>query len=219
MLRYAYVHGFASSQHSFKGQELRRRLHDRIEVETPDLNVPSFAKLSPLAMLEALDALDGERASAGWGLVGSSLGGWLSARWAQLRPERVRGLLLLCPGFDLPKRWPALLGGEAMASWRRKGVRPVPDHTGALQPLHYDFYRESLRSEPWPAIPAHIPTIIVHGRQDEVVPIASSRRYVTLHPHVRLVEVEDDHSLTRSVDVLEDLLRREWDLGARREAP
>ncbi len=216
MLRYAYVHGFASSRHSFKGQELRRRLRDRIEVETPDLNVPSFRALSPAAMLDALDALDRERDSAGWGLIGSSLGGWLSARWAQLRPDRVRGLLLLCPGFDLPKRWPLLLGPEGMAEWRRKGVRPVPDATGALQPLHYDFYRESLRNEPWPAIPPHIPTIIVHGRQDEVVPIASSRRYATLHPHVELIEVEDVHSLSSSVNVLEATLRREWQLGARR---
>ena len=58
--------------------------------------------------------------------------------------------------------------------------------------------------------------IIVHGRRDDVVPIASSRRYATLHPHVELVEVDDDHSLSSSVAVLETILRREWQLGARR---
>ncbi|MEO0322582.1 MAG: YqiA/YcfP family alpha/beta fold hydrolase [Myxococcota bacterium] len=216
MLRYAYIHGFASSRHSFKGQELRKRLADRIDVETPDLNVPSFRTLSTQAMLRELDARDRERDSEGWGLIGSSLGGWLSARWAQLHPDRVRGLLLLCPGFDLATRWPVIMGPEAMAAWRRKGVLPVPDAEGALQPLHYEFYRESLRSEPWPAVPEHIPTIIVHGRQDEVVPIASSRRYAALHRHVELVEVDDDHSLAASVDAIEAVLRREWQLGARR---
>lgn len=39
--------------------------------------------------------------------------------------------------------------------------------------------------------------------RDEVVPIASSRRYAAGRDHVRLVEVDDDHSLLASLDVID----------------
>jgi pimeloyl-ACP methyl ester carboxylesterase len=41
------------------------------------------------------------------------------------------------------------------------------------------------------------PTLIIHGRQDSVVPIAASRSF-----GVPLLEVEDDHSLRNSLPVL-----------------
>jgi len=45
------------------------------------------------------------------------------------------------------------------------------------------------------------PTTIVHGRHDEVIPIEASRRFARDHG-ARLVEVEDDHTLARSLDVI-----------------
>ena len=60
-MRYAYLHGFASGPKSRRGQRLAEvfRAEGR-ELALPDLNAPSFAKLSLGAMLERLDALDDE---------------------------------------------------------------------------------------------------------------------------------------------------------------
>ena len=44
------------------------------------------------------------------------------------------------------------------------------------------------------------PTTIIHGREDAVVPIDSSRRYAGEHDHVKLIEVDDDHPLHASVE-------------------
>lgn len=203
-LRVAYLHGFASSPDSRKGRLLAERLAPRgVVVHRPDLRRPSFAALSHDAMLAAVDELDAAAGPVGapWVLVGSSLGGHIAALWACARPDRVRALLLLCPAFDLPARWPRLRGAEAMARWQRDGALLHDDETGTPRPLHWGFYAEACRHDPWPQPPA--PTVVVHGRADVVVPLASSERFVQAGPLRRLVVVDDDHELSSSLDVIE----------------
>jgi pimeloyl-ACP methyl ester carboxylesterase len=196
-MRYAYLHGFASGPLARKGLGLRQAFEDRgAPFSLPDLNRPSFAQLSHSAMLEAIDELTA--AGEPWRFVGSSLGGWVAARWAELHPDRVDRLVLLCPGFGLGSRWPKLLGEAAMERWEASGAHPFPDGAGELVDVHWDFYQESLRQPPVPQVPC--PTLLIHGRADQVVPIESSRRYAAEHPHVELLEVEDDHPLTLSLD-------------------
>jgi pimeloyl-ACP methyl ester carboxylesterase len=200
--RFAYLHGFASGPLSRKGQRLRAAFAERgLELALPDLNRPSFGALSLAAMLDELDRMadGGER----WGFVGSSLGGWLAARWAALHPERVERLVLLCPAFDLPARWPVILGREAMARWEEDGALPVPDGAGVPTPLHYAFFEESLAEEPRPVPPC--PTLVIHGTRDDRVPIESSRRLRDAHPErVTLVEVDDGHDLLASQSLIVD---------------
>jgi pimeloyl-ACP methyl ester carboxylesterase len=45
------------------------------------------------------------------------------------------------------------------------------------------------------------PTTIIHGLHDEVIPIDGSRTFARDHG-ARLIEVDDDHSLAHSLDVL-----------------
>jgi hypothetical protein len=198
--RYAYLHGFASSPLAAKAVVLAEQFAARgLTLERPDLNQPSFEGLSHEACLGALDAMHRARAKdheAKWCMIGSSFGGWLAARWAQLHPELVDRLVLLCPGFDLVKRWPVILGGEQMAKWGAEGELYMEDATGVFAPVHYGFYVESLRQPGQPVVPC--PTLIIHGTRDEVVPIESSRAYAKEH-HLTLVEVDDDHSLAQSV--------------------
>jgi len=92
--RFAYLHGFASGAGSRKGSRLAAAFRARGAVfHQPDLNLPSFAELTYSGMLRAVDELDrraGDAAQGGrWGFVGSSMGGWVAARWAELHPERV----------------------------------------------------------------------------------------------------------------------------------
>lgn len=199
-MKRAYLHGFASGPRSRKGQRLAAAMaREGMELLLPDLNVPSFSRLSLGAMLDRLDELDAEVGDAeGWALVGSSLGGWLAARWAELRPERVHRLLLLCPAFDLPRRWPRLLPPGSMQRWKREGALLLPDGSGEVQPVHYRFFEEALEHPPFPVVTCE--THIVHGTRDEQVPIDGSRTYAAAHSNVELTDVDDVHDLLASQD-------------------
>jgi pimeloyl-ACP methyl ester carboxylesterase len=213
-VRHAYLHGFASGPLSRKGRELARRLAaDGVELHLPDLNRPSFARLTIEGSLAAVDELTGggsEGDRSPWRFIGSSFGGYLAALWAERHPERVDRLLLLCPGFDLARRWPDLLGRDGLARWRRDGVFPFEDGAGRPVPVHWELYESMLRHPQHPEVPC--PTRIVHGRRDEVVPIEISRRYAASRPHVDLVELDDDHALTDSIDRIEAEARK-WIVG------
>lgn len=199
---YAYIHGFASSSLSKKGLFLNDRLKVYgIHVHLPDLNEPSFETMTYTSMLAVLDRLD-EHVPGGrrWRLVGSSMGGYISARWAELNPARVDRLLLLCPGFDLQARWPEVIGEGAVERWKETGTHAIADGSGTLRPLAWNFH-EDVRTHPMrPVVPC--PTRIIHGTRDDVVPIELSRSYARERPGIEIVEVDDGHSLADSLDVV-----------------
>ncbi|MFV8752288.1 alpha/beta fold hydrolase [Nannocystaceae bacterium ST9] len=215
-IRHAYLHGFASSSLSTKGVAMRRHYAGKPEgtpeLHTPDLNWPSFAELTYTGMLAAFDAFDRqldereqvEPGSARWRLIGSSMGGWVASRWAQLHPERVDRLLLLCPAFDFTTRWPVLIGEQAFARWREQGSIPLADGTKQIVDVHYELFLDAARQPARPV--ASCPTKIVHGTRDDIVPIASSREYAAAHANVELIEVDDDHLLMRSLATIERIV-------------
>ena len=197
-MRYAYLHGFGSSPRTHKGVVLAQAMAARgATLVCPDLNAPSFAKLSTLKALARIDEM-----AAGtdrWCIMGSSMGGYLAARWAELNPARVEKLILLCPGFELATRWPAIVGPVMMEKWRTEGALPFLDHgTGQMTPVHYAFYEEGRTLPARPVVPCE--TIIFHGRRDPTVPIEVSRSYANDHAdRVTLVELDDVHELVASL--------------------
>jgi pimeloyl-ACP methyl ester carboxylesterase len=60
--------------------------------------------------------------------------------------------------------------------------------------LSYDFltdanqYQEKFLQRP-------IPTLILHGQHDEVIPIEASRNFAQIRPWVDLIELNDNHAL------------------------
>ncbi len=208
----AYLHGFASSPDSFKGVALRAALAPAgVSLALPDLNAPSFEHLTYTSALAAIDAMDAAHGHATpWRLIGSSLGGYLAARWAQLNPSRVERLVLLCPAFEMLKRWPRLLGAGAIEAWERTGRHEFPDHRGVPTAVHYGLIDDAAQHPAAPAPPC--PTLIIHGIHDEVVPIETSRRYCESHGHVELLEVDSDHGLVSALDEITAAVTRFWGL-------
>ena len=104
--RYAYLHGFGSSPSSKKGQHLERMFSGfGIELLVPDLNRPSFSRLSPVAILHELESLLGRDPSGPRvRLIGSSLGGWLATLFAAEHPALVDRMVLIAPAFDFGQR-------------------------------------------------------------------------------------------------------------------
>jgi len=50
------------------------------------------------------------------------------------------------------------------------------------------------------ALQRAIPTLILHGLQDEVIPIQASRTYAASRPWVKLIELESNHALANGQD-------------------
>lgn len=195
--RFAYVHGFASGPLSQKGRALAAAFAARgATLALPDLNRPSFEELTPGGMLAALDELDAA-GTGRWGLVGSSLGGWVAARWAELHPRRVARLVLLAPALDLPGRWRELVTAEQLRDWEASGWIAATDGAGRATRLHWGFWVDAVRQPPMPA--PVCPTLILHGRADETVPLSTSEAYVARHPEARLEVLPDGHDLLLSL--------------------
>jgi uncharacterized protein len=215
-IRHGYLHGFASSPLARKAQALRSYYAEQgLELHTPNLNAPSFAKLTYTGMLDALDEFvadlderEGfEADSSCWRFVGSSMGGYLAARWAQLHPGRVERLILLCPAFDFVERWPQLLGQGNFDRWREQGYFALADAAGVSVDVHFDLVEDAMTHPARPSVSC--PTTIIHGTDDVVVPIESSRRYAEDHPKVSLIEVEDGHPLIESLPIIQACVHSE----------
>jgi hypothetical protein len=170
------------------------------EVARLDMRVPSFEHLRLSAMIAATRAaLGGERDRAI--VFGSSLGGLTAARAAAL-DARVVALVLMAPAFRLVPRWRERLG-EAAKTWETSGFLEVDDYaTKQRARVDYGFVLdvEALDREDDGLPDVRVPTLIVHGVQDDVVPVEGSRAFSLDKPHVRLIEVEDGHELGRSIE-------------------
>lgn len=199
-MRFAYLHGFASGVRATKGLAAKAAAHkDNIALAMLDLNRPDFAHLTVTEALKVVDefaAIDDEPLA----FIGSSLGGYIATLWASQNPGRVARLLLLCPGFGLAQRWPSLMGQEAFERWERRGHFLFEDVFGEPTPVHWGFIEDIRTFDPIPA-PA-CPTRIIHGRQDDIVPFESSLSYTQEHSLAKLIAVDDDHRLTKSLELV-----------------
>lgn len=111
-----------------------------------------------------------------WTIIGSSYGGLMAAVFASEKPNQVRKLVLLAP---------AILQNES-------GIYMDPVIGEPLQ-----GNRKNLRI-------ISIPTVIVHGSQDDVVPLEPVRKTAeVLFTDVEFIVVEDGHRLQKAFGELD----------------
>ncbi|MFN4195231.1 MAG: YqiA/YcfP family alpha/beta fold hydrolase, partial [Thermosynechococcus sp.] len=126
-------------------------------------------------------------------IIGSSFGG-LTAAWLAEKHPQVVQLFLLAPAFEFASQWLPRLGNQ-YRRWQETGVLEVYHYTEErLLPLSYDFAKDLLAYDDR-QLQRPVPTLIFHGLQDEVIPIAASRRYCEGRPWVSRVELDSDHAL------------------------
>ncbi|MBN3957703.1 YqiA/YcfP family alpha/beta fold hydrolase [Nostoc sp. NMS8] len=193
-MHYIYLHGFASSPHSAKARDISDRftqIHTKLKI--PDLNAGDFSQLTITRQIAQI-AAEFNNDSTPVTLIGSSLGGLTAAHLGQQNLQ-VQRLVLLAPAFGFLSHWLPKLGDEEVQRWQQEKYIMVY-HYGEerLIPLSYDFvidaaqYQEKLLQRP-------IPTLILHGKKDEVIPIEASREFARSRPWVELVELDSDHAL------------------------
>ncbi|MFI7705054.1 alpha/beta fold hydrolase [Nonomuraea sp. NPDC049480] len=174
-------------------------LGERVPAWTVDL--PGFGKSTkpprPLDLSALADALAGWLAAAELPpacLVGCSFGCQLAVDVAVRHPRRVRSLVLVGPTVDPRARsWSRMIG-----RWMRNSVREDPRMT----PLNVADYRDAglrrvvatfqvaMRDRVEDKLPhVSVPTLVVRGEHDRMVPQDWAEQVTSLTPGARLVVV------------------------------
>jgi pimeloyl-ACP methyl ester carboxylesterase len=200
---YIYLHGFASSPDSTKAKYFRDRFSSLgIYLKTPDLNQNNFSGLTLTRQLRQIETeflqtqspAEKVKNLGGVTIIGSSFGG-LTAAWLAQRQSSVKQIVLLAPAFDFLSHWLPMLGQQQLEKWQSEKYLSVY-HYGEQQevPLNYQFVAD-MAQYPEEKLMRSVPTLIVHGLHDTIVPIQASRNFADNRPWVQLMELEDDHSL------------------------
>jgi pimeloyl-ACP methyl ester carboxylesterase len=199
-----YLHGFASGPSSAKAVFLAAKFREAgIPFEIPALDEGDFAHLTITRQFHVIDRVVAGRSVV---LIGSSMGGYLAALYAARHPQ-IEQLVLLAPAFDFGRRWPEMLGTAEIAEWKRTGWRRVFHYAqGRDCELSYELVTDASTYEPFPEVSQ--PTLILHGRDDRVVPITSSYEFASRRPNVTVLELGTGHEMT-------DVLDRVWVEAAR----
>ncbi len=193
-----YLHGFASGPQSSKAEFFRESFAARGQAITiPQLDAGNFEKLTITGQLRVIDAAVGGKPAT---LIGSSLGGYLAGLYAAKHPN-IERLVLMAPAFEFPRRWRERFPPEDLARWKRDGSRKF-FHYSYLEdrPLAYQFVEDASQYEDEPHFQQ--PALVLHGVEDQVVPVELSRQFAQGHPSVTLRLLKSGHALT---DVLPQL--------------
>ena len=191
-MKYIYLHGFASSPNSAKARYIRDRfLEKQIALSVPDLNQNNF---SDLTLTRQINQVSQEFSDGPVTLIGSSLGG-LTAAWLGEKYPQIERLILLAPAFGFLSHYLARLGPEAVQNWQESGFISVYHYAEKRSlPLSYQFILDSENYSDH-SLRRSIPTLILHGQQDEVIPLTASQKYAQSRSWVELIELDSDHGL------------------------
>ena len=197
-----YLHGFASSGYGTKAEYFRGRFGDVPEVEFGALDFnptpADFEYLTVTGMVNRLRQYVLDREMGSLCFIASSLGALVGLNYGH-RFGGVDRMLLLAPALS----WSSLgLAEEDLRRWEDAGVAPVFHYAFEEElPLRYGFQMDGLRYRQ--TVPPSAPAMIVHGVDDDVVPIGNSRDYAAAFPdRVRLVEVDSGHRLNDRLGVI-----------------
>ena len=204
MTEFVYLHGFASGPSSKKASAFKNKFKEiGVSLNTPDLEGGHFENMTLTSQVNiVLDLLDQFQCKKVY-VIGSSMGGYLATLVAQRRVE-VKATYLMAPGFNFLERWMRSLkldcGDEAC--WDPK-----------IQIFHYrydenkyirtDIFKDAKNWRPL-GLKRVVPSRIVHGIHDEVVPIDESKKFVSQRPWCSLKELDSDHGLLSHLEWVVD---------------
>ena len=147
-------------------------------------------------------------------LVGSSLGGWVSACVARREELNVQGMLLLAPAFNFVEEIYQWLAPAEREIWQQTGRYTLPtpyDEDGFS--LAYQVVEDARQFDVFAnPVDYPFPVTILHGENDEVVPLELSERFVQ-HASSKVdlnVIPGGDHRLTSEIQTIIGTVDKNW---------
>lgn len=131
-------------------------------------------------------------------LVGSSFGG-LSSTITAAKSKDLYALALRFPVSDCGEVHLNRYGNNGMAEWKQKGWVPYKPNDGKGRVLNYSFVEDYEKYDTYSlAAKIAIPTLIVHGTSDEVVPFSQSEKLAAIISSATLIPIKGaDHRCTQ----------------------
>ncbi len=207
-----FLHGLCSSPESTKARYFREQLAPLgVSLVAPDLNRPTFETLTLTAQVAEIRRFLDEIQPASdvpFVCIGSSLGGLAALLFAHHHPERVQRLLLIAPATRFVGDRLPLLAGSTAEQWKERGyLKLLHQAHGRVRRLGYQL-KEDADSFDFSALHVPHPILLLHGTDDEVVPLERSREFARSRPNVTLVTIPGgDHQLGGHLDVIWSLSR------------
>jgi pimeloyl-ACP methyl ester carboxylesterase len=201
---YLYLHGFTSSPNSKKAVFLTNNFKKiGIDLITPDFNRPDFRTLTLSRQIAQVSEIIKDNQGQDIIILGSSFGGLTAAILAELFPNVIK-LILLAPAFQIEYIFDQLTPIDKMPEWKQKGHGELFHFAYQRNEiLDYIFY-EDFKNHSTKDFSRQIPTLIFHGNNDKTIPISFSQSYTKNNKLANLIELDDDHDLTRYMSLIWD---------------
>jgi len=202
-------HGFDASKESQTYLRLEKTLNEKgISTFRFDFfgHGESDGKFEDITISEAVDdALQAinflkEKGFSKIALFGSSFGG-MAALLAASKEKGLFALILKSPVSDYLGKIAAEEDKVSVEQWKKDGFIWHETKKGKLR-LNYSFFEDAQEVSGFEAAnQINVPTLIVHGNQDKVVPVEQSRKTASLIPNCKLEIIEGaDHKYSKPVD-------------------
>lgn len=210
-----FAHGFSSSKNTTNFVKLAERLNQnnissfRFDFYGHGESKGDFEKITISEavddILQAIKFLQSKGYSQ-IGLVGSSFGG-ISSIIAASQSNDLFLLALKSPVSDYWEIEKSRYSNKELEEWKEKGYRDYEDE-GKKMKLNYSFVEDFDNNNGYEAAPKiKVPTLIVHGDSDNVVPVSQSIKTSKLIPNCKLVTIKDANHRYTEGDHAEQMLK------------
>ena len=139
-------------------------------------------------------------------LSGHSQGGLVAALVAGMESDRIRGLILRAPAFMIPQ---AARDGDLLGY--RMDPAQIPDSFSTIAGLKLDgtYIRIAQTIHAEEAVDRYKgPVLILHGDQDDTVPLADSQRIAKRYQNCKLVVISGEtHHFDRYPEQMQEIIR------------
>ncbi len=139
-------------------------------------------------------------------LSGHSQGGLVAALVAGMEADRIRGLILRAPAFMIPQ---AARDGNLLGY--RMDPDRIPDSFSTIKELKLDgtYIRIAQTIHAEEAVDRYKgPVLILHGDQDDTVPLADSQRIAKRYQNCKLVVISGEtHHFDRYPEQMQEIIR------------
>tara|TARA_B100000686_G_C16717461_1_gene932935 strand:- start:939 stop:1574 length:636 start_codon:yes stop_codon:yes gene_type:complete len=198
-----YLHGLASSPNSIKGMAFKNFFDSlQLNLTIPDLEAGEFENLTITGQMKIITNIMNRYSTDFFGLIGSSLGGYLAALSAEIQPQ-VKAVYLMAPAFGFLNRWREKLRRIYGNNLFPELIEIYHYHYKENRNLNTGIFRDA---ENWSTLllKRELPIRLIHGLGDDSVPIEESRKFVKSRMNIQFCELDSDHGLLSHLDWIID---------------